>query len=117
MPKNCCLPSCRAQADSGPGKSGGFFLLPSLEKFPYRRQEVVQGAGLSEAYMLRNGDFRICFRHYKRSDFITSGKQLTLKRGIVLFTNKSSVSPAPNLDNLNKIVLDLSIIIRYSFSL
>ena len=41
---------CRLQSD-GPGKSGGFFNLPSLEKKYSERLKVVNACGLGEAYM------------------------------------------------------------------
>ena len=77
----CCIPNCQTQQDRN--KNGGFFKLPNLAKYPYRRQAVVQGAGLSEEFMKIEGkNFRICYKHYKRCDIDTSGHYLTLKKGI-----------------------------------
>ena len=76
----CCIAWCRSQTD-GAGKSGGFFRLPSLTKRHDHRLRVVNGAGLGEAYMKTEGNFRICFRHYKASDMYTDGQKLTLDPG------------------------------------
>ena len=67
-------------------KGGGFFRLPSLQKFPYRRMAVIESAKLPQEFMKINGNFRICYRHYKLTDINTNGKRLGLKRGTYLFT-------------------------------
>ena len=80
MATQCCIKWCRSQTD-GVGKSGGFFKLPSLAKRYENRLRVVNGAQLGEAYMKKEGNFRICFRHYKTSDIYTDGQRLTLDPG------------------------------------
>ena len=83
MAFQCVLKWCRSQTD-GPGKSGGFFSLPSLEKKYAERLRVVNGAELGEAYMTPEAgkmNYRICWRHYKPSDIYTAGKRLILLPG------------------------------------
>ena len=83
MATQCCIRWCRTQTD-GPGKSGGFFKIPSLDKKYSERLKVVNAAGLGEAYMTPEAgkrNYRICWRHYKESDIDTTGQRLTLNGG------------------------------------
>ena len=83
MAAQCVIRWCRLQSD-GPGKSGGFFNLPSLEKKYSERLKVVNACGLGEAYMTPEAgkrNYRICWRHWKMSDIDTTGKRLTLQAG------------------------------------
>ena len=83
MATQCCIRWCRSQTD-GPGKSGGFFKIPSLEKKYSERLKVVNAAGLGEAYMTTEAgkrNYRICWRHYKESDIDRTGQRLTLNAG------------------------------------
>ena len=63
-------------------KGGGFFRLPNLKKYPYRRMAVIESARLPQDFMKTEGNFCICYRHYKLSDIRTDLKRLGLKRGI-----------------------------------
>ena len=63
------------------GKGPGFFRLPSLKKYPYRRMAVIESARLPQDFMKTEGNFCICYRHYKLSDIRTDLKRLGLKRG------------------------------------
>ena len=94
MSSSCALAWCRSQTD-GDKKSGGFFRLPSLAKQREYRRLVVEGAGLPEIYKEKEGDFRLCFRHYKETDFDTKGQRLKLKKGIIEPIYVNSVSPVP----------------------
>ena len=83
MATQCCIRWCRSQTD-GPGKSGGFFKIPSLDKKYSERLKVVNAAGLGEAYMTPEAgkrNYRICWRHYKESDIDRTGQRLTLNGG------------------------------------
>ena len=93
MSSTCALAWCRSQTD-GDKKSGGFFRLPSLAKQREYRGLVVEGAGLPEIYKEKEGDFRLCFRHYKETDFDTKGQRLKLKKGIIEPICKLSQSSA-----------------------
>ena len=88
MAAQCVIRWCRLQSD-GPGKSGGFFNLPSLEKKYSERLKVVNACGLGEAYMTPEAgkrNYRICWRHWKLSDIDTTGKRLTLQAGRYIHT-------------------------------
>jgi hypothetical protein len=83
--KKCVLPHCRAQTETETGKSGAFFQLPGLKRYPELRKIVVESVGLPEVYMRDETKAVLCWRHYRPCDFDTTGQRLRLKPGILLF--------------------------------
>ena len=83
--KKCVLPHCRAQTETETGKSGAFFQLPGLKRYPELRKIVVESVGLPEVYMRDETKAVLCWRHYRPCDFDTTGQRLRLKPGTLLF--------------------------------
>ena len=72
---NACL-SCKARGDAG------YYHMPRL---PEARKLWLDSLGLSDYYQVNVGpnrvSWRICYRHFKYTDFKTTGKHITLLKG------------------------------------
>ena len=68
----CLVKDCQLHGDSG------FYKLPTEEK---TRKIWIQQLKLSEWFLTTEKKFRVCFRHFSKEAFKTSGKYVTLKKG------------------------------------
>ena len=76
MVNSCIIQACRSV-----GENGGFFKLPKKENL---RQAWVEKLNLSPWFLKTEKTYRVCFRHFPKEAFNTSGKILTVKKGIYL---------------------------------
>ena len=72
MSMSCIVLHCRLHGDSG------FYSLPKDEKI---RKIWIKQLKLSEWFMTAKTKYRVCFRHFSKDTFKTSGKRVTLKKG------------------------------------
>ena len=70
--------SCIVQTCKCFGEEGGFFKLPKKENL---RVAWVEKLGLSDWFVKTQKIYRVCFRHFPKEAFNTSGKILTVKKG------------------------------------
>ena len=91
MVNNCIVQSCRSE-----GENGGFFKLPKKENL---REAWVEKLALSPWFIKTTKTYRVCFRHFPKEAFNTSGKILTVKKGIKQFCSSLQFftkKPIPN---------------------
>ena len=77
--------SCRLHGDEG----GAFFRLP---KNQITRKIWVERLELSDWFLTTDKVYRVCFRHFHQSQFKTSGKYITLQKGMHLIIVQTSHS-------------------------
>ena len=68
--------ACRLHGDEG----GAFFRLP---KNQITRKTWVERLELSDWFLTTEKVYRVCFRHFHQEQFKTSGKYITLVKGMI----------------------------------
>ena len=77
MSMHCIVQDCRLHGDSA------FFQLPKDESV---REKWVENLKLSTWFLTTKKAYRVCFRHFPKEAFKTSGKHhVTLKKGIYFY--------------------------------
>ena len=77
MVNTCIIHNCGLT-----GENSGFFKIPNNENV---RQLWVNQLHLSDYYLKTKKLYRVCYRHFPTEAFKTSGKYLTLHKGIILY--------------------------------